>query len=301
MNLFDSLPNFLIIGAAKAGTTTLFDLLKQHPKVYLPFNKEPMFFSHDDNYRLGPEWYSRTYFRRAAPNPARGEATPHYLYWSDKVAPRIRQLYGQFPIKIIVIFRDPVARAYSWYWNMVKEGREELPFETALEREPRQLQEQQNSLRQAGAMTYGYVRGSCYASGMQPFLDHFALTDFLFLLQEDLIHDFSTTTRRLLDFLDLDMGILPNPVSSNQATLPRSRRVQGWLRGQSGFRDLLKGLIPLRLRHAIKTSLLQANAHSAAYPPLDPEIAAELRTRFAPEVRRLEEMIDRDLSTWLPR
>ena len=301
MSLFDSLPNFLIIGAAKAGTTTLFDLLKQHPQVYLPFNKEPMFFNYDDNYRRGLEWYSRTFFRRAAPNLARGEATPHYLYWSDKVAPRIRQVYAQAPIKFLVIFRDPVGRAYSWYWNMVKEGREELPFDAALEREPRELLEHLGILRQAGAMTYGYVRGSCYASALQPFLDHFARQDFLFLLQEDLVNDFSATVPKLLEFLNLDPAILLRPVSSNQATMPRSRRVQSWLRGQSGFRDLLKELIPLQLRLTIKTSLLQANTRLAAYPPLDPVIAAELRARFAPEVRRLEDVIDRDLSAWLPQ
>jgi hypothetical protein len=301
MDLFDSLSNFLIIGAAKAGTTTLFDLLKQHPQVYLPFNKEPMFFSHDDNYQRGPEWLFRTYYQRAAGFPARGEATPHYLYWSEKVAPRIRQVFGQKAIKFIVIFRDPVARAYSWYWNMIKEGREELPFKAALEQEPRRLQEHQDKLQQAGAMTYGYAHGSCYASALRPFLDLFPRQDFLFLLQEDLDNNFPTTVQVLLEFLDLDSGIQLRPVSSNQATLPRSSRVQGWLRNQSGFQDFLMGFFPLRLRYAIKTKLLQANARLVQYPRLDPALEAELRLRFAPEVRRLQEMIDRDLSAWLPR
>lgn len=53
----------------------------------------------------------------------RAEATPHYLYWSEKVAPRIKEAYGDNPVKLIASFRDPVARAYSWYWNMVREGR----------------------------------------------------------------------------------------------------------------------------------------------------------------------------------
>ena len=301
MNLFDALPNFLIIGAAKAGTTTLFDLLKQHPQVYLPFDKEPMFFSNDDNYQRGPKWYARTYFHGADRYPARGEATPEYLYWSEKVVPRILELYGKMPIKFLAIFRDPVGRAYSWYWNMVKEGREELPFEAALKQEPQRLQEHQSSLRQAGAMTYGYMRGSSYATALQPFLEYFPRRNFLFLLQEDLNQNFTATIHKLLEFLELDANILLRPVSSNEASLPRSRRLQDWLRRQSGFRELQKKLIPARLRYAIKTSLLQANARPAAYPPLDPAIAAELRTRFAPEVNRLEEMIDRDLSTWQPQ
>jgi hypothetical protein len=300
MNLFDSLPNFLIIGAAKAGTTTLYDLLRQHPGVYLPFDKEPMFFSHDDNYARGIGWYSRTYFHGASPYSARGEATPHYLYWSNKVAPRIRLDYGEVPIKFIVIFRDPVQRAYSWYWNMVKEGREDLPFDAALERESLRLQEHQSTLQQSGAMTYGYIRGSCYASALQPFLDHFARRDFLFILQEDLTREFISTAQKLIEFLNLDLSNLIQPVTSNQATMPRSRQLQSWLRSQSGFRELLKPLIPPRFRHRIMSTLLQANTRPSVYPPLAPVIATELRAHFSPEVRRLEEMIGRDLSAWLP-
>ncbi len=156
MNLFDILPNFLIIGAAKAGTTSLYDLLKQHPQIYLSFVKEPMFFSHDDNYRRGPEWYARAFFSGAQGCLERGEASPHYLYWSEKVAPRIKMVYGQMPVKYIVILRDPVERAYSWYWNMVKEGMEDLPFETAVDLEEERLQEHQSELQQAGGMLYGY-------------------------------------------------------------------------------------------------------------------------------------------------
>jgi hypothetical protein len=300
VDLFNTLPNFLIIGAAKAGTTTLFELLKQHPQVYLPFFKEPMFFSHDDNYRRGADWYVRTYFKRAAASLARGEATPHYLYWSEKVAPRIRQVYGEAAIKFIVIFRDPVRRAYSWYWNMVKEGREELPFEAALEQEARRLHENNANLQRTGVMTYGYVRGSSYASALQPFLDIFPHRDFLFLLQENLNQDFSETMRGLLEFLELDPSILPRPISSNPASLPRSRRMQDFLRRQSGFREFLKGVFPLRLRNPVKTALLQFNARPVEYPNLDPVLEAKLRVRFAPEVRRLEKMIDRDLSAWLP-
>lgn len=57
-----------------------------------------MFFSNDDNYRRGLEWYSRAYFRRTATYPACGEATLQYLYWNDKMVPRIQQVYGQAPI-----------------------------------------------------------------------------------------------------------------------------------------------------------------------------------------------------------
>ncbi len=301
MDPFQSLPNFMILGAAKAGTTTLFNLMKQHPQVHMPFTKEPMFFSHDDNYRRGLDWYRRTYFRKAGTCPVRGEATPHYLYWSEKVAERIRQAYQGRTIRFVVIFRDPVDRAYSWYWNMVREGREDLPFEAALEAEPRRLQENASRLRRTGSMTYGYARGSCYASALKPFLDLFPRQDFHFLIQEDLNRDFSHALPRLMKFLDLDAGITLRQMTSNPATMPRNPRLQSLLQRQSDIREILKALIPLRLRYAIKTRLLSANARPMPYHELDAGLEASLRSQLAPEIRRLEAMIGRDLSAWLPQ
>jgi hypothetical protein len=300
VDLIKSLPNFLIIGAAKAGTTSLFDLLKQHPQIYLPFSKEPMYFSNDANFQRGPEWYARTFFKGAAGYPARGEATPHYLYWSDKVAPRIKQFYRQTEIRFIVILRDPVARAYSWYWNMVKEGREDLPFKTALELENTRLHENDTKVRIPGSMTFGYAYGSCYSTLLQPFLNTFPRHDFHFLLQEDLNQNFQTTVSAIFEFLGVDAKFLSSPVTSNPATLARSHRIQALLHGQSRARNILKTLIPLRLRYALVTRLLPLNARPAEYPELDAKMEADLRLRFAPEIHQLERIINRDLSTWLP-
>ena len=298
-----NLPNFYILGAAKAGTTTVFDLLKQHPQVYLPFNKEPMFFSHEDNYQRGIDWYERTYFHQAAHFPARGEATPHYLYWSEKTAPRIHELYSpeQVKLKFIVMLRDPVSRAYSWYWNMVKEGRETLPFREALEQEIRRLEENRELFEYSGAMTYGYMRGSRYAAALAPYLSLFPRQDFLFILQEDLETGFNGTINRLLEFLALDPNVSIHPATSNRATAPRSKRFQTWLRRQSRLRGKLLSFFPMRLRYTVKTSLLRSNARVAQYPSLDPELEKDLRKRFVPEVETLAKIIERDLSNWLPK
>src|SRR6476659_4636931 len=70
MNKLENAPNFFIIGAAKAGTTTLYDLLDQHPQVYLPFDKEPAFFCDDDYFRNGIDWYLQTFFAGANVSPS---------------------------------------------------------------------------------------------------------------------------------------------------------------------------------------------------------------------------------------
>src|SRR3712207_4809254 len=106
------MPNLFIVGAAKAGTTALYDYLAQHPEVFLSRVKEPMFFSREDYYARGLDWYEAEYFGGAEDYPVRAEATPHYLYWSEKVAPRIKEVYGERPVKFIASFRDPVSRAY---------------------------------------------------------------------------------------------------------------------------------------------------------------------------------------------
>jgi hypothetical protein len=136
-----NIPNMFILGAAKAGTTTLYNLLKQHPQVFLSFDKEPMFFSRDDYYSRGIEWYIDTFFKNSGEFTIRSEATPHYLYWAKKVSARIHAVYASQPIKFLVILRNPIQRAYSWYWNMVSEGRESLSFLDALLAEERRIRE----------------------------------------------------------------------------------------------------------------------------------------------------------------
>ncbi len=82
MSKIDSMPNFLIIGAAKGGTTSLYELLKEHPQVtFSKKTKEPGFFSNDTQYPRGLDWYVETYYPQAARFPLRGDASTAYLYW----------------------------------------------------------------------------------------------------------------------------------------------------------------------------------------------------------------------------
>jgi len=297
---FETLPNFFIIGAAKAGTTTLYKLLNQHPQIYLPFAKETSFFSNDNFYRKGIKWYSDTYYKRKENYTARGDATPHYLYWSEKVAPRIYEIYKPRPPYFLVIVRDPVRRAYSFYWQVVREGKENLTFREALEREDERLRAHIESLKTSGAMTWGYYRGGCYASLLQPFLDRFPQQRFLFLLQEDLRDNFEETVKRTLAFLGVDANYPISPAISNAASLPRNRDLHRWLRQPSLLKEPFKRLVPYRLRHQIKDRLIKANLELYRYPPLEDEIAQVLRSRYYDEIVHLEILIKRDLSHWLP-
>jgi Sulfotransferase domain len=295
---FDRMPNLFLIGAAKAGTTALYDYLAQHPQVFLSRIKEPMFFSRDEYYAKGLDWYEAFYFRGAENYPVRAEATPHYLYWSEKVAPRIKEVYGERPVKFIVSFRDPVSRAYSWYWNMVREGREELDFDKALRVEEHRLKHNRNELYQLGSMVYGYSAGSRYASLLQPYLELFSTEDFFFVFQDDLKSRLHETCASIFEFLGVETSIQIRSSNSNPAAMPRSRLLHKTLRQRSLFKELIKPFIPMKVRRPLKAKMMRVNLVETPYVPLDPQLAHELRLSYRSEIEELEKITGRELSSW---
>jgi hypothetical protein len=298
--LRECLPNVFILGAAKAGTTTLFEQLRQLPEVYFPFSKESLFFSQDPLFEKGLSWYANTFYKEAKGFPVRGDASPHYLYWGDKVAPRLAQVYDK-PPKMIVLLRDPVARAYSWYWNMVREGNETLSFEEALACESERLKINRAALEKQGSMKFGYVQGSRYATQLRPFLDTFPRENFHFILHEDLQDKLPNTMQQVLAYLGLsDEGRDFDDVQSNPSAMPRSMNLQRWLRRQSTWREWLKPVIPIKIRYRMKEKLLQMNLRESSYPPINPKTAIMLRDQLADEVIQLQDIIQRDLTGWLP-
>jgi Sulfotransferase domain len=295
---FDTMPNLFLIGAAKAGTTALYDYLTQHPQVFLSQVKEPMFFSREEYYARGLDWYEDVYFEGAEDYPVRAEATPHYLYWSEKVAPRIKEVYGERPVKFIASFRDPVSRAYSWYWNMVREGREDLDFDEALQVEERRLRQNHYELYQLGSMVYGYSAGSRYASLLQPYLELFSLENFIFVFQDDLKSRVNETCEEIFEFLGIDSSTQINTSNSNPAAMPRSRLLHKTLRQRSLFKEFIKPFIPIRVRRPLKSKLMDVNLKETSYVPLDRQLAHELRLSYRTEIEKLEKITGRELSSW---
>lgn len=291
------LPDFLIIGAAKAGTTTLYDILHQHRQVGLSSAKEPGFFCDDQEYVRGPAWYRDTYFSEAGDAAVIGEATPRYLYWGDTVVPRLEEQYGDTLPRLIAIFRDPVALVQSFYWHSVREGRETLSLPDALAAEPGRLASHGQRLRSQGLMTFGYHRIAQYATQLQPFLARVPRERCLFLLTDDL-RDFETLLRTLEAFLGLDHDDRVKPVVSNSAALPRSRRLNQWLRARSPLKELVKQVVPFPVRHRLKMRAIDANLKPLRTPPMDAELALGLRRHYAGEMQALEQLIGRNLSSW---
>ena len=293
------LPNCLIIGAAKAGTTSLFHVLSTHPQVFASSVKETRFFSDDDLFERGLEWYERQHFGRARDQAVRLEASPAYLTWSEKVASRIRLAYGDRSVSLVAILRDPVARAYSHYWHRVRLGHETLSFADAIAQEETRLQTNWKTLSRAGNGRYGYVRAGCYATRLKPFLEQFARAQFFFLLQEDLHPDrFQNAMERLLGFLGIDETVPLRPARVNAPTRARHPRVAAayWQLKKTSAKTLYTTLVPPATRRQILAALFPASS----YPPIDAETEHRLRVRFADEIEQSQDLIERDLSHWLP-
>jgi len=293
-----SLPTFFVIGAAKAGTTTLHDALAHHPQVYVPYKKEPTFFASDD-YDHGLAWYLDTYFRNAERYAARGECSVGYLFWHRKTALRMAEAYDEQPLpRIIVIMRDPVARAYSAYWHLRNYGGERLSFEEALAAEDERFAQQKERLSAEGILRFAYFRGGCYDRQLRSFLDRFPREQCLFLLTEDLQQDYAGTMYTLFAFLGVETEVVTAARASNSARQVRNREFYRAIRQPSVLKELIKPLLPQRLRYRLKQRLLSLNMKPAPYPPINPDTARQLRARYLPHIEALETMIGRDLSAW---
>jgi hypothetical protein len=211
------LPDFLLIGTKRGGTTSMFNYLLQHPLVAPMFPasqlKSPHYF--DINYGKGLAWY-RSHFptsayrarlqRRHGRPPVAGEASPYYLF-HPLAAERVHATLPE--VKLIVLLRDPVDRAFSHYRERVNAGTETLGFEEALEREPERLAGEVERIL-ADPAYYGHAHDFCsylargrYLEQLRPWMERFGRERFLVLRSEDFYADVAGTYGRVLEFLSL--------------------------------------------------------------------------------------------------
>jgi hypothetical protein len=206
------LPNAIILGAQKGGTTTLFDLLARHPLVLTSCTKEVHFF--DLHQARGINWY-RAHFplaRQRDKLASRGldpvvlEASPYYLF-HPAVPGRLAQALPH--ARLIVLLRDPVARAWSHYWHERTRGYEWRSPEAAFKREPRRLAGEEERLLADPAYRshvhrhFSYLGRSRYAAQLERWLALFAQEQILVLRSEDLFSSPATTVAQVLRFLGL--------------------------------------------------------------------------------------------------
>ncbi len=274
------LPDFLVIGAPKSGTTTLADWLAVHPDVFVAAGKEVRFFNlHHDR---GEDWY-RSCFAAATPGQRRGEATPAYLYL-DVALDRIRALVPD--VRLVAILREPVARAWSHYWFNRGMGIEPRSFTRALDAERAGPPLERATSRD---LVHAYLGLGRYADRLDAVDARFAADQLLVVLADDLRRDpadtFATVCRHI--------GVAPRTPedrTANVGAAPRSHAVS----------RLLRVLRSQRWPAGLGRRVAAANRRGG-YPPIDAALAARLRASFAADNARLAQRLGRVLpDAWEP-
>lgn len=208
-----ALPNFIIVGAQKGGTTSLYWYLRGHPRVSRASTKEVHFFDH--HFQRG-EWWYRSHFPLVSAlrhnHAITGEASPYYLF-HPHVPHRIAEVAPE--ARLLLCLRNPINRAISHYWHTVRRGKEKLPMAEAFRQEPERLRgELDRMLADETYASYNhhafaYLNRGIYADQVARYLEHFDRSQLLVLRSETLFQDTEATYQEVLRFLGLEPHPLP--------------------------------------------------------------------------------------------
>ena len=299
----DILPNFLIAGAAKSGTTSLYYYLKGHPEIYLSPVKEPCFFTHQilelPQQGIGDEkkFYIKTFedycrlFQGAEGKKAVGEASADSVYLYDKTIPIIKRILGD--PAIIILLRNPVTRAFSAYLHLVRDNREPLSFEEGLAEEEDRIQ------RNWQCMWHYKIRGLYYGQ-VKAFMKAFSRVKVV--LHDDLKKTPMSVVKEVFEFLGVDTSYQPTDTATryNTSGIPRFKSlnnlflmkniVQRSIRNTGSF--MLTEDRWVKLRDTLRGKLLVKTE-------MKPETRAYLQQYFREDILKLRELTGKDLSAWL--
>lgn len=207
-----TVPDFLIIGAQKCGTSSLYTYLSQHPSVCPAFVKEVRYFN--NHFQKGLRWYkahfpSTLYIkmkgRKSGHNLITGEGEPSYL--PNPIVPQ--RVFNLIPtVKLIVMLRNPVDRAYSQYHHRIVRGHEKLSFEEVVEADKAKLKNgwaglNTGNFKSLGHTHYSYLPRGLYVDQLKMWRDVFPENQFLILKAEEFFRDTQTVFNQVLSFLDL--------------------------------------------------------------------------------------------------
>ena len=287
-------PNFLMVGAAKAGTTSIAKYLEEHPEIFISEEKEPFYFVSDLMRELpkgdlmreiigkkmradANSYYSM--FDNVSLEKRSGEATVHYLFHYKEVIPRVKTELGD--ISIVIVLRDPSVRAFSNY--MFQKRIEMGSFEESLAKEEEKKSQGWNSF-------WFYKEQGNYFESVKAYLDNFSQVHICFF--EDLKKDPNKFMSEMYRFLEVDTGFTPKTnVKHNPTLVPKNK--------------LIKGLYYLKFKYNLKFGLpgfMKRGLMSASVKKGEDKIEngtlKDLRAYYKPNIQKLENLLNKDLSSW---
>ena len=291
-------PTFVVAGAARAGSTAVVEALRQHPQVFVTQPKEPHFFAlagrpaafqgpgDDETINrvavTDEDAYRALYPERTEDLHALGEGSVSTLYYHEESVPRL--LAFNPDVRVLVVLREPVARAYSSYQYLQVRGLETEPdFLTAVADEPRRIAEGWHHL-------WHYEAMSRYADA----LDHFSRVfgDRLGVwFYDDFEADSRATADQMLSFIGVDPGLAPRDDVQRVNVSGRPRRAvlqdaMAWAGRRAWLRESVKRVVPFSVRERIRSANLAPNG-------VPDEYASVLAPRFRDDLDRVEQVLGR--------
>ncbi|MEM7591330.1 MAG: sulfotransferase [Cyanobacteria bacterium P01_A01_bin.83] len=298
------MPNFLLIGAQKSGTTALNYYLKEHPQIYMSPIKEPGFFDFEgqkpnfvgpgdqelyDHVPTNIESYSNL-FQAVSDEIAIGEATTWYLY-SSKAPKRIQHYIPN--AKLIIILRNPVDRAYSAFSHTIRDGREPInDFAQA-------LKEEEERINQNWEYIWHYKQMGFYYDQLKRYFDLFDRSQIKVYLYEDLKYDSIALMQDICQFLNIDKTLISGSLPRrNVSGFAKSKLLDYFLDKQNvqWIKTPFKLFLSSKMRENIVVNLKNKNRTK---PPISPAVKIYLTKIYREDILKLQELIERDLSGWL--
>ena len=294
-----NLPNLLIVGAAKCGTTSLHNYLKQHPDIFMSKQKEPHFLINSD---IGEDRIHKAItvledyedlFKTDSIYKYKGESSVMYLAFPEFSIKNIKK-YLDPDVKIIIMLRNPVERAFAGYLhNLRYNPSENLSFEEAFEKSEARYYKERDITPDTR-----YLHVGNYYSQVESFISMFN-DNVLVIMYEDYVNDIDLCLANVFDFLDID-----------KISVDTSRRhmVGGWifkrkflrnlLIPKNNFKSLIKSLLPnKKIRKAIKQKIM--NMSTVENPSISKDMHKKLTEYYRKDINSLSKLLNKELNHWI--
>lgn len=284
--------NFFIVGAAKAGTTSLHNYFMEHSDIFMPEIKEPNYFAYDEiiNQNLfykekgvGTLEDYQNLFSTSNNEKALGEASVSYLYYKD--TPQKIKDYNPNS-KIIILLRDPIKRAHSHYLMDNKLGYTKVSFESIVNK---------SSNHKLQELYYQqYIDLGMYYEQVKRYLDTFGESNVKIFLNEDLKNDTKGIVKELYNFLKVDSADIPDITKKHNTYKKPKENILHSLFTIQPLRSFISRILP----KSIKVFLLSLILEDAEKPEIENKTLIQLKKLYLEDINKLEELINRDLSSW---
>ncbi|MFQ6082954.1 MAG: sulfotransferase domain-containing protein [Candidatus Aminicenantia bacterium] len=302
-------PDFLIVGAARSGTTTIYSYLSKHPKIFMPKQKEPMFFC---AYGQGPFYVDlktkkkalfivselKEYlklFRSADNTQLIGEASTWYLYHYQLTIQNLKKIYGEKvnDLKIIIILRNPVERAWSHYSLKKRYGEEQLEFEQAIH--PETIQHRIDNHLVLG---FDYIGIGKYYNQVKAYKENFEHV--IILLFEELIENIPGGISEILQFLGVEgLNFYKKEKKLNVSGKPKNKIaaiLDKLIFRPNVLKSFLKLFMPFKVRRDLKYSIGHKILTKESLSKKQRQALVDI---YKEDILQLGKLIDKDLSNWL--